>query len=116
SITNDRRDVYQVNVTNLGVIPGIPDNVAVEIPVEIDGKGIHRIGVERLPKRIMNYVIYPRLMRMEWALEAFLEGGRDTLFDWVIVDVRTNSTRQANGVIDALLSIPENEEMAKHFR
>jgi len=116
SITNDRKGVYQVNVMNQGVIPGIPDDVAVEIPAEIDGKGVHRISVERLPKRIMNYVIYPRYIRMEWALEAFLEGGRDTLFDWVIVDVRTKNTKQADGVIDALLSIPENEEMAKHFR
>jgi alpha-galactosidase len=30
-------------------------------------------------------------MRAEWAIQAFLEGGRDHLFNWLIVDVRTNS-------------------------
>jgi len=52
---------------------------------------------------------------MEWALEAFLEGGRDLLFDWLIVDARTKSTRQVEETIDAILSLPENKEMAKHF-
>ncbi|MQK95557.1 alpha-glucosidase/alpha-galactosidase, partial [Escherichia coli] len=78
--------------------------------------GVHRARVERLPKRIVNYVLRPRMMRMEWALEAFLEGGRDILFEWIIVDTRTKSTEQVNQAIDALLSIPANQEMKKHFR
>ena len=115
SIVNDERGLYQVNVLNQGVINGIPDNVAVEIPAEIDGKGVHRIPVKELPSRVLKYVIYPRMIRMEWALEAFLEGGRDLLFDWLIVDARTKSTRQVEETIDAILSLPENKEMAKHF-
>ncbi|NHV07467.1 MAG: alpha-glucosidase/alpha-galactosidase, partial [Thaumarchaeota archaeon] len=58
----------------------------------------------------------PRMMRAEWALEAFLEGGREKLFEWIIVDPRTKSTEQVNHVIDAVLSVPGNEEMAKHYR
>ncbi|MBO3839965.1 MAG: alpha-glucosidase/alpha-galactosidase [Thermoproteota archaeon] len=116
SIINNKEGVYQVNVLNNGVISDLPDDVAVEIPAKIDGKGVHRARVERLPKRIVNYVLRPRMMRMEWALEAFLEGGRDILFEWIIVDSRTKSTEQVNQVIDALLSIPANQEMKKHFR
>ena len=105
----------QVNVPNQGAVPGIPDDVAVEIPVKVDGKGIHRRPVTPLPKKIMDYVILPRLMRAEWAIEAFLEGGRDHLFNWLIVDPRTKSTKQVEEVIDAILKMPGNEEMAKHF-
>jgi alpha-galactosidase len=105
----------QVNIPNEGVIPGIPNNVAVEIPVRVDGKGVHRKPLSPLPKKIMNYVIMPRLMRAEWAIQAFLEGGRDHLFNWLIVDVRTNSVQQVNDVIDAILKMPGNEEMAKHY-
>jgi len=105
----------QVNVPNQGAVPGIPDDVAVEIPVRIDGKGVHRRPVTPLPKKIMDYVILPRLMRAEWAIEAFLEGGRDHLFHWLIVDPRTKSTRQVEEVIDAILKMPGNEEMAKHY-
>jgi len=88
----------------------------VEVPAVIDGKGVHRINVGSLPKRIVKYVLHPRTMRMEWALEAFLEGGRDLLFDWLIIDPRTKSSEQVEQVIDAILSLPGNEEMAKHFR
>ena len=115
SIANDEKGTYQVNIPNQGVISGIPDDVVVEVPAEIDGKGIHRLPVEGLPKRVMKYVIYPRMMRMEWALESFIEGGRNHLFEWLITDPRTKSTGQVERVIDAILSIPENEEMAKHF-
>ena len=104
-----------MNVLNDGTIHGIPSNVAVEAPALIDGKGVHRLRGKSLPGRIMKHVIYPRMLRMEWALEAFLEGGRDLLFEWLIVDTRTKSTRQVEEVIDALLSLPENKEMAKHF-
>ncbi|MEM3479598.1 MAG: alpha-glucosidase/alpha-galactosidase [Candidatus Bathyarchaeia archaeon] len=116
SIANNEEGLYQVNVLNKGAINGIPDDVAVEVPAKVDGKGVHRIQVSRLPKSIMNYVIYPRMTRMEWALEAFLEGGRDLLFDWLIVDPRTKSVGQVEETINDLLSLPENVEMAKHFK
>lgn len=115
SIANNEKGVYQVNVLNQGAINGIPDDVTVEVPAEVDGKGVHRIPMGSLPKRVMKYVIYPRMMRMEWALEAFTEGGRDTIFEWLIVDPRTRSTKQVEQVIDEILSLPENKEMAKHF-
>ncbi|MEM3648377.1 MAG: alpha-glucosidase/alpha-galactosidase, partial [Thermoproteota archaeon] len=116
SLMNDKEGIYQVNVLNKGVIEDLPDNVAVEIPARVDEKGVHRMRVEKLPKRIVNYVLRPRMMRMEWALEAFLEGGRDALFEWLIIDPRTKSTEQVNQVIDEILSMPENLEMARHFR
>ncbi|MCS7111190.1 MAG: alpha-glucosidase/alpha-galactosidase [Ignisphaera sp.] len=105
----------QTNILNNGVVSGVPDNVAVEIPVKVDGKGVHRRQLAPLPSKVHKYVIIPRLMRMEWALEAFLKGGRDTLFNWLIVDPRTKSTKQVEETIDAILKIPGNEEMAKHF-
>ncbi|MCS7105691.1 MAG: alpha-glucosidase/alpha-galactosidase, partial [Thermofilaceae archaeon] len=116
SIANNEEGLYQVNILNKGIISGIPDDVAVEVPAKVDGKGVQGVQVSSLPKSIMNYVIYPRMMRMEWALEAFLEGGRDLLFDWLIMDPRTKSTRQVEETISDLLSLPENVEMAKHFK
>ncbi|ADM27212.1 glycoside hydrolase family 4 [Ignisphaera aggregans DSM 17230] len=104
-----------VNVLNNGSVPGIPDNVAVETHVRVDGKGIHPIQTSGLPSKVFKYAILPRIMRLEWALEANLKGGRDTLVEWLIVDVRTNSMKQVNDVIDAILSMPGNEEIAKHF-
>jgi alpha-galactosidase len=103
------------NILNNGVISGLPNDIAVEIPVYVDGKGIHPKPVGPLPPKIYKYVLLHRLLRAEWALQAFLEGGRDALVQWLIVDVRTKSMQQVNNVIDALLKMPGNEEMAKHF-
>lgn len=103
------------NVMNMGAVSGVPDNVVVEVPVRVDGRGIHAKQIGGLPERVWRYAILPRLMKMEWALEANLEGGRDTLFNWLIMDVRTKSTKQVEDAIDALLRMPGNEEMAKHF-
>ncbi|MEM3062404.1 MAG: alpha-glucosidase/alpha-galactosidase [Nitrososphaerota archaeon] len=116
SIANDKEGLYQVNVMNKGAIDGIRDDIVVEIPALINRKGIHRLETRSLSKRIMNFVIYPRIQRMEWAIEAFLEGGKQLLFDWLIVDPRTKSNKQIENVINAILSIPENKEMEKHFR
>ncbi|MDK6028867.1 alpha-glucosidase/alpha-galactosidase [Ignisphaera sp. 4213-co] len=104
-----------VNIMNNGALPELPNNIAVEVPVKVDGKGIHPKPVEPIPPKILRFVLMHRLMRAEWALQAFLEGGRDALFNWLIVDVRTKSVQQVNDVIDAILKMPGNEEMAKHF-
>ncbi|MGC8689769.1 MAG: alpha-glucosidase/alpha-galactosidase [Thermoplasmata archaeon] len=116
SILNDKGMVHQVNVINEGAVDGIPDNVAAEFPAFVDGKGVHRKGPKNIPSRILHFSIYPRIMRMEWAIDAFLEGGRQTLEQWLIDDPRTRNERQVNSVIEAILSMPENQDMARHFR
>ncbi|MGC8570354.1 MAG: alpha-glucosidase/alpha-galactosidase [Caldivirga sp.] len=118
AMIEDKAKTIEVNVPNQGAIPGIQDDVAVEMPAVIDAKGVHRLSFSNLPKawgRVLKYTIMPRVIRGEWAIEAFLGGGRDALFNWLIIDPRTKSNEQVNQVIDAILKIPGNEEMAKHF-
>ncbi len=104
-----------VNIMNKGTVLNLPDNIAVETHVKVDGKGIHPILKGALPDKLYKYVMLPRITKVEWALEANLKGGRDTLFQWLIVDVRTKSMKQIKETIDAILKLPGNEEMAKHF-
>jgi alpha-galactosidase len=104
-----------VNIMNKGTIPNLPNNIAVETHVKVDGRGIHPIPKNAIPNQLYKYVMLPRIMRAEWALEANLKGGRDTLVKWLLMDIRTKSIRQIEDVIDAILKIPGNEEMAKHF-
>ncbi len=116
ALINDRKILHQVNVMNEGVIDGIPGNVATEFPAYVDGKGVHRPPLKNLPSKILNFSINPRIMRMEWAIEAFLEGGSQTLEQWLNFDPRTKNDKQVKDVINAFLSIPENQELAEHFK
>ena len=84
SIAADVPRKYQVNILNNGLIPGIPDSVAVEVPAVIDGGGVRRISVTPPNNRVSPHVLLPRMMRMEWALHAFLEPSKDALLEWLI--------------------------------
>jgi len=116
SLIHDEPGTYQVNVLNMGAIEGLPDNIAVEIPATVDGKGVKRPQGLRLPGRIMKLVLWPRMLRAEMAIEGFLEGGFQVLIDWLMLDPRTKSEKQAEQAWQEILSMPGNEEMKKHYR
>lgn len=115
AIMNDRESTFQVNVPNKGAICDIPDDVVVEVPALVSKSGIQRLRVGKLPKRLMLHAIVPRMLRMEWALEAYLEGSRGLLIEWLLNDPRTKSFRQAEQAIKEILTLPFNKEMAKHY-
>ena len=76
AIANDKESRFQLNIPNNGAIAGIPDDVAVEIPVIVSGRGIQGIQIGELPKDLMLDVMIPRMRRMEQILQAFKERDR----------------------------------------
>jgi alpha-galactosidase len=116
AIVNDKESMFQLNVPNNGAIDGIPHDVVVEVPALVSGRGVQRLRMGRFPKRSMLHVIIPRKLRMELALEAYLEGSRDLLVEWLLNDPRTKSSRQAEETIKEILALPFNKEMAQHYR
>jgi alpha-galactosidase len=116
AIVNDKKTTLQLNIPNNGSISGIPDNVVVEIPVVVDGKGIKGIHVGELPRCLMVHVMAQRMNRMEQILQAFLDGDRKGLFLMLMEDQRTKSPEQAQTLLDELLSKPWNSDAAKHYR
>ncbi|MEZ4719896.1 MAG: hypothetical protein R2851_27990 [Caldilineaceae bacterium] len=58
---------FQVNVPNYGALPGVPDDVVVEVRPLVNKKGIQPIRVEPLPTKIMLEQILPEWMEMESA-------------------------------------------------
>jgi alpha-galactosidase len=116
SVANDKEKILQLNIPNRGAIPGIPDDVIVEIPAVVSGRGIQGIQVGTLPTRLMSYVIMPRMIRMERILQAFLEGDRKSLVLMLMDDPRTESYEKAKALVDELLAQPWNAEAAEHYR
>ena len=88
----------------------------VEIPAVADAGGVRGLEVGTLPRRLMNSVILPRILRMENILDAFMAGDRTELVLQLMDDPRTTSFAQARGLIDTLLAQPWNSDAAAHYR
>ena len=52
-LVNNNEGYFQVNVPNYGALPGVPDDVVVEVPALVNQKGIQPIRVDPLPEKIM---------------------------------------------------------------
>ena len=116
AMVNDRGTHLQLNIPNNGTIQSIPDDVLVEIPVVVDGRGIHNEPVDELPPLIVNNVLLPRLSRMENLHDAFLRGDRRPLLLSLMDDPRTATFEQARDLIDDILAQPWNKEADEHYR
>ena len=111
-LVNDNEGQFQVNVPNNGALPGIPNNVAVEVPAIVNKKGIQPISVEALPRKVMLECIYPDWLNMERTLEALKSGDKSMLLYGVLDNHQTRSYDQAVELLEALLAIEPNEPMA----
>ena len=112
ALVNNNEYRAQVNVLNQGALPGIPDDVAVEVPAIVNQMGIQPIRVEPLPQKLMIECIYPDWLEMEHTLEALLSGDKSMLLYGILQSHQTRTYEQAEQVLQALIDIEPNEPMA----
>lgn len=115
-LVNNNEGYFQVNVPNYGALPGVPDDVVVEVPALVNKKGIQPIRVEPLPEKIMYEQILPEWLDMERELLAFHSGDRTMLLWNVLESQQTQSYDQAVGVLEELLAMSGHEAMNEHYQ
>ncbi|MEN3008152.1 alpha-glucosidase AglA [Pseudothermotoga sp.] len=116
SLVNGNVRRFVINVPNEGYIEGIPDGVFVEVPAVVDRDGWHVEKIEpKLSEKVLKFYLWPRMLRMEWALYAIMNGDKSALIEFLMRDPRTNSLEQAENVIEEILNLPENLSMKKHY-
>ena len=116
ALTTGKAERLVVNVRNEGTIPEIPDDVVVEVPAIVDGDGIHKEKIDPpLDERVIRLYLYPRMMRMEMAVRAFLERDIGYIYEMLYRDPRTKSDGQVKAVISEIVNLPENEKMREHY-
>jgi alpha-galactosidase/6-phospho-beta-glucosidase family protein len=106
-----------INIPNKGIYSQFPSDVSVEVPTVVSKDG--KMSPEKPPlfsSKLLNFVLIPRMLHMEWGLEAFRSGSREMLVEILIRDPRTRSEKQAREAIEAILAMPENSDMAKHYK
>ncbi|HEX6478296.1 MAG TPA: hypothetical protein VF043_05590 [Ktedonobacteraceae bacterium] len=115
ALTNDVERIIQVNVPNNGAIQGIPDDVVVEGQAVVSGKGIQLLQVGKLPETLMMQVMLPRWVLLEQTLSAYLRGDYHLLRTIVLEYHHSRSVQQADRLIEEMLAMPQNAEIARRY-
>lgn len=115
-LVNNNEYFAQVNIPNKGALAGVADDVVVEVPAIVNAMGIQPLRVHPLPKKIMLELILPEVLDMERELLAFESGDRSMLLWSALHSPQTKSYEQAAAVLDDMLSMPGNEELAARFQ
>jgi alpha-galactosidase len=117
SIVCDIPRVFVVNVRNDGhYVPGIPADFAVEVPALVSRRGVQPIRTNGLPAPLIQYALRDRVSPVEVELAAYRTGNRELLRQLILMDPWTRTEEQAEGLLDAILALPFNAEMAAHYR
>jgi alpha-galactosidase len=115
AIANDKPAIFQVNVPNRGCIPGIADDVAVEIPALVSASGIQGLNVDPLPRPIMVHTM-DYIQRMERNVQTFQSRDRGMLLDMLLIHPQTRSPEDARACLEEVLALPFNAEMAEWYQ
>ena len=96
--TNQPEDMY-ANLRNDGLIDGLASDACVEVPVRVDGGGVHPTRIGEIPPQCL------ALNRTfenvaELTVRAALEGSRDLVYQAALVDPNTAATLPINKILD----------------
>jgi alpha-galactosidase len=104
------------NVSNSGgFVPGVPHDFAVEVPVLINGGGLHPTQTGGLPPAPLAALLRDCVAPANLELEAYNRGSRALLLELILQDPWTRSLEQATALLDEILAMPVHGEMKAHY-
>ncbi len=93
-----------VNVRNDGCVPGLPDDMIVEVPADADSGGVHPHRMEPLPEGIIG-LMRPYASIHKLLVEAFAEKSKNKLVQAVLLDPTCRSYQSAVGLVDEMIRL-----------
>jgi alpha-galactosidase len=113
-------DIPRVLIGNVlnsgGYVPGIPHDLAVEVPTLVSARGIQPVQTTPLPAPIIAHALSDYVAPVNLELEAYTRRDRKLLLALILTDPFTRSERQARELLDAILALPYHTEMREHYR
>ena len=91
-------------VYNRGVIPNLPADAAVEVPVMADEAGIHPISLGPLPDPIAK-LLTTQVNVQQLAVEAAVRGSKEIALQALLIDPVVNSASAAVKLLDELWEV-----------
>jgi alpha-galactosidase len=105
------------NILNKGtLVAGVPEDVSVEVPALISGRGIQGIQTHPLPPLVQAYMQRDRVVTANLELEAYEKHSKDLLLELIRMDQWTKTAEQASGALDEILDLPFLSEMKAHYQ
>ena len=101
SMWNNRGTLHYGNVRNGGIIPNLPEEAVVEVPVIADAAGIRGLDVGPLPASVVG-LVQARCAFFELLADAALQRSKAVTLQCLMSDMNTTSIPRARACIDEL--------------
>jgi alpha-galactosidase len=101
---NQKRFIESGIVYNRGVIPNLPADLAVEVPIVVDAAGVHPVSLGPLPEPIAKLLSVQANVQ-QLAVEAAVHGSKEIALEALLIDPVVNSTTAATKVLDELWEV-----------
>jgi alpha-galactosidase len=101
---NQKRFIESGIVYNRGVIPNLPGELAVEVPIVVDAAGVHPVSLGPLPDPIAKLLSVQASVQ-QLAVEAAMRGSKEIALEALLIDPVVNSTTAAAKVLDELWEV-----------
>lgn len=94
--------LHNANIANRGHIPGLPDDMVVEIPGLASPAGVHGVGMHRLGPALLSFLQREGTIQ-RLSAEAAAEGSRTKALTALELDPHVGSPATAEALLDAFL-------------
>lgn len=101
---NSKRFIESGIVRNQGIIPNLPADLAVEVPLTVDAAGVHPVSLGPLPDPIAK-LLESQARVQQLAVEAAVYGSKETALQALLIDPVINSTDAVRHILDELWEI-----------
>jgi alpha-galactosidase len=91
-------------IYNRGAIQNLPSDAAVEVPIALDGAGIHPVSIGNLPEPIAR-LLHMQVSVQQMAVEAAVHGSKEMAMQALLIDPVIQSTKAAEGLLEELWEI-----------
>jgi alpha-galactosidase len=104
-IIHDKKRVLESGIVyNRGVIPNLPADAAVEVPVMADAAGIHPISLGPLPDAVAK-LLTVQVQVQQLAIEAAVRASKEIALQALLIDPVVNSASAAVKLLDELWDV-----------
>jgi alpha-galactosidase len=101
---NQKRFIESGVVYNRNVIPNLPSDLAVEVPIVTDAAGVHPISLGPLPDGVAKLLSMQAAVQ-QLAVEAAVRGSKEIALQALLIDPVVNSTTAAAKLLNDLWEV-----------